>query len=269
MFSASEISNDPMFQQFLIPRGYGRGLATVIPMATGEQIILHCEGAYSPEPFDRRLLAALDEVRPHLARAAFLSSRTAFLATKTAIETLELIGLPAIALDDQCRCVIAISTLEAEIQEWARSGMMRLTLQDLRADNLLREAVRAARQANIVRSIPVTRETGPGVIHVLPVRRSAIDLFGGSAAIAIFVRPKPGRPLSAPLLQSLFDLTPAEIEIADQIISGKTAPEIAVMRGTSPETVKGQSKQIMAKTGCKRQTELMMLLRVLCQPPMA
>lgn len=266
VFTPSEIADQPMFRDFLVPRGYGRGIATVIPMPTGEQVILHCEGRYSDQPFDPVHVAFLDRLRPHLARAALLGARTAFLAARSAIDTLERLGLPAVALRAQGGVVVANALFEAEAPQWARSTQGQLSLIDPKADRLLADALRAVRHAHVVRSIPVSREDGPGVIHVIPIRRSAVDLFGQTAALAIFMRPRRQEPPATPLLQALFDLTPAEAAVAQDLAAGQTPALIAARRQTSVETVRNQVKRILSKTGCTRQAELQTLLAMLGAP---
>jgi DNA-binding CsgD family transcriptional regulator len=62
------------------------------------------------------------------------------------------------------------------------------------------------------------------------------------------------------MLARLFNLTPAEVEIAISIARGKRVPEIATDRGVTNETVRTQSKAAFAKTGTQNQVELTSLL---------
>lgn len=269
VFTADEIEVEPMFRDFLRPRGYGRGIATVIPMLTGEEIILHCEGRFSPEPFDRRILDMLAQLRPHLARASMLAARTAFQAARTAVETLERVGLPSVAVTGDGAIITANSHFEQEAAHWARGSARRLWLIDPNADRLLAEALQTLHHTNVVRSIPVAREAGPGVLHVIPVRRAAADIFGRSTALVIFMRPRAPQLPAPSLLQALFDLTPTEALIAQQTARGMRPAEIAAGRGTSLETVRNQLKQVLAKTGCRRQADLQAMLTLLGGPAAA
>lgn len=65
---------------------------------------------------------------------------------------------------------------------------------------------------------------------------------------------------SGELLQQLFKLTPREMELAQELVSGKRLDVYADERGVSINTAKSQLRAIFAKTETSRQSELMRLL---------
>lgn len=66
-------------------------------------------------------------------------------------------------------------------------------------------------------------------------------------------------PVDSACLKSL-GLTTAEAEVAHAFALGMTAEEIAAERGSTPQTVRYQLKQVYAKTGIKRKGGLILLL---------
>ncbi|MCC6586047.1 MAG: helix-turn-helix transcriptional regulator [Bryobacterales bacterium] len=66
--------------------------------------------------------------------------------------------------------------------------------------------------------------------------------------------------LDAELLTALFDLTPAEMSIAECIAMGETIQEAAHRRGVSLNTAKTHLKRLFSKTGTRRQAELLRAL---------
>ncbi len=62
------------------------------------------------------------------------------------------------------------------------------------------------------------------------------------------------------LVQSLFDLTPAEARVARSLASGKTVDDIASDGGISPNTIRTHVRGVLEKTGCNRQTDVVALL---------
>jgi DNA-binding HTH domain-containing proteins len=62
------------------------------------------------------------------------------------------------------------------------------------------------------------------------------------------------------LLRTLYNLTPAEAALATAFGKGVTLREYAERRAISVETVRFQMKQVLAKTECRRQTDLVRLL---------
>jgi DNA-binding CsgD family transcriptional regulator len=96
------------------------------------------------------------------------------------------------------------------------------------------------------------------VAHVIPIRLSARDIFVPCFAVLVFTPVT--RPQAPPveLVQSLFDLTPAEARVACSLASGKTISTVAT-EGVSPETVRTHVRRVLAKTGCERQVEIVAL----------
>jgi DNA-binding CsgD family transcriptional regulator len=117
------------------------------------------------------------------------------------------------------------------------------------------------------RSIPVRAEPGgavTAVIQVVPVRRQAHDIFGSTSAIVILSELK-AQAADATLVQSLFDLTPAEIAVAQSIASGLTVVQISKATGRAVPTIRNQVRSAMSKTGSTRQAELILLMRQLAR----
>ena len=69
-----------------------------------------------------------------------------------------------------------------------------------------------------------------------------------------------GRAPPVELVQSLFDLTPAEARVARSLAAGKSVDDIAADGGTSANTIRTQVRGVLEKTGCKRQVDIVALL---------
>lgn len=79
----------------------------------------------------------------------------------------------------------------------------------------------------------------------------------------------PDSPVHFPdaVLRALYGLTQAETEIANGLLMGYSAEEIACLRRVSVGTVRQQIKTMMSKTGSSRQSEMIRLFMTLPQPP--
>ena len=228
VFRRNEIEDEPILRDFFRPRGFGWGVATAIPSPSGDMLIVHVERATSQGPADRKVVTALDQLRPHLARSALLAARLDLMRARSAVMALEIVGLPAAILDDFGRVVAVNDLFAALVPEVAQDRFSRMTLTDERADGLLAKAVgQTANGAG--RSIPIrAREKHPPMIlHVVPVRGSAHDIFTHAAAIAVVTPVVKKDVPTAEVVQALYDLTPAESRVARAIGGGKTAVEIA------------------------------------------
>lgn len=144
---------------------------------------------------------------------------------------------------------------------WTTRGGDRLALIDLVADKQLTEALRGGALLSVPLRSGEAREI-VGVLQVTPIRRAANDIFGRSSHIAILSEAKT-QALNGRLVQSLFDLTPAELSIAEAIAVGHTVGQIAAQTGRSARTVRNQLNTALAKTGSSRQADLIILVRQL------
>lgn len=128
------------------------------------------------------------------------------------------------------------------------------------ANALFQEAVSLARRADgPVRSIPMpAREERPAIIvHVLPLTRSAYDIFAGSdVLVAVTEVMRDAQGPSTSLLIGLFDLTPAEARLASALASGKTLQQAAELQGIQATTARAYLGEIFHKTGTRQQSQL-------------
>ena len=262
VFDPIELWEDPLYSEILVPRGYGSGVATSINLPTGDSVVLNIERRAALGPFEAHVVQKLDGLRAHLARSALLSAQLAFERARTAVDTLAALGLAACAVSQKGIVIVANQAFEDERAVWTTGGGERLALFDRRADGMLHGALDAIHAEHGVGSIPVRRldDGRPAVLHIVPIRRAARDLFGRSVAIVVLTTSADTPTQATGLLQALFDLTPTEATIAAGIAAGQTAEQIAHSNGKSADTVRNQLKSVLAKTGCRRQVDLARLL---------
>ena len=263
-YTVEEMGRDPIYTEFLWPSGLGWNTATAIKAPTGDVVVLSLERERARGPVELGVIPQLDALRPHIARSSLLSARLQLERARIASETLELLGLPALVLDVGGRVVAANPRAEA-LGDYLRWGAQnRVSMRDAAADGLLRQAMlRLDKVAGAdVRSFAVRgNEALPGMVaHVVPIRGTARDLFVRCAAILVLTPVSAPQAPPADLVQSLFDLTPAEARVARGLASGDTVDDIATKGGVSTNTVRTQVRGILDKTGCRRQTEVVALL---------
>ena len=132
---------------------------------------------------------------------------------QAASQALAAIGLAAVVFAEGGRVLAANSLAEdlTDVMHW-RAGD-RVALRDKLSDRQLRVALGAGESPDgPVRSFPVRGDEAraPMVGHVLPVRLSARDIFSRSVAVLVLTPLAAPKALPVELVQSLFDLTPAE-----------------------------------------------------------
>ncbi len=264
IYTDEEKRADPFYANFLYPRGLGNAAGILVPLPTGDRFAIsvereHARGHVEPDRID-----ALDALRPHFARSAMMATRLQLERARTISETLAAIGLAALVIDDRGGVLAANRLVEAMtgLIQWRARG--RIALADRAASALLEDAIAAIDHdhSSGVRSFPV-RDPESGVrqvAHLIPVRRSARDVFVSSAAVLILT--PVAMPGAAPveLVRSLFDFTPAEARVARQLAGGRTVDDIARDGGVSTNTVRAQVRGVLEKTGCGRQADVVALL---------
>lgn len=227
----------------------------------------------SAGPIGETELAVLRLFSPHFRRALSISRLLDHQAIRLqAFEhTLDGLASAVLLVDAGLRLVFANRAgldLEAAGEVMSlRNGVV--SLADRRAEQQIRKALGLLGKGEAAldhrgMAVPArSAEDDPLVIHMLPLlgsglRRSLMP----EAVAALFVAPGPGMP-SPPIeaLATLYDLTPAEARIAELLSQGLPQTEIAATLGVAPSTVKTHLLQVFAKTGCKRQVEVAMLVR--------
>jgi DNA-binding CsgD family transcriptional regulator len=239
-------------------------VGTVIPIPTGENVIFVLTRRTERGPVERAFVQKLDGLRPHLARSAFLSARLQLERARIASETLAVMGLPALVLNGQGKVLAANHLIEAMTSYLRWRAHDRVSLKDRGADNLLRDAIATINldDAARVRSFPV-RDAGADammIAHVVPIRLSARDIFVRCAAVLVLTPVTLPQAPPVELVQSLFDLTPAEARVARGLAAGKTVEDIASDGGVSPHTIRTHVRGVLEKTGRNRQVEIVALL---------
>ena len=264
LFTLDELDQEPFYRDYLRPLGMGWGVGMVLPIPTGENVLFHLSRRAERGPVERSFVQQLDDLRPHIARSVLISARLQLEWARIASETLAIIGLPALVLNEQGKVLAANHLVEAMTDYVQWRAFDRVSLKDRAADQLLRDAIATLDVAGgaSVRSFPI-RETGAEammVAHVVPIRLSARDIFIRCAAALVLTPVTLPQAPPVELVQSLFDLTPAEARVARSLASGKTVEDIATDGGISPNTIRTHVRGVLEKTGCNRQVDIVALL---------
>lgn len=266
-YDPGEMETDPLHTQFFWPNGFGSSAGTIATLPHGDMLCFSIEKTIEAGPVSRTALARLDRLRPHLLRAAMMTARLGLERIRTAVDTLAQLGFASAAVDGGGRVLVANAAFEIESLPWTTRANDRIALVDQVADRLLRDAMAAIGSTGGVRSIPLRNAemTVRHVLHLLPVRRTARDIFTRASAILV-ITSAIDRSGSPALLQALFDLTPAEAALARRIGSGQSLDDMAAEQGRSVVTLRNQLKSVLDKTACKRQADLAALLARLVPP---
>jgi len=202
----------------------------------------------------------LERLAPHVrrtiqARQRLARARDLVQATGHAVNALP-IGF--LLLDDRGR-VVVINTAAQEIARGhsisIRHGVLRL------ADRASHETLEQGMSARRPVILPIARAGRRDLqLAAVPVDRVGAD--GGTSGGTAIVLSDPERPLvvSREPLEKLYGLTPAQATLAALLAQGHTPEDCARMLGRTLGTIRDRLKQILARTGTRRQAELVSLL---------
>lgn len=246
-----ELARIPLYAEFLIPRGLDAGAATLISGIDDDQILVSIE-AFSDHDAARAALPVLDQLRPHLARAAMLSARLRQSQTQSSVAALELAGITAAMLGESGRVRAANDRFETFAGNYRGPKGGHNIVLDRRITALL-DRIRAGEGGG---SVPIAASGDTAIAHLLPVRGAARDIFAGCIALLIITEPGAVPRPDQALIRLLYDLTPAEARVAAAIAEGLGVAGVATREGIAIGTVRAHLKAIYAKTGTHGQTGL-------------
>lgn len=272
LFSRERIDQDPFYADFLRPRGYGWVAGHFIGIPGDRTLCFSVEKRFADGPLTPAEVSVLEAVRPHLDRAAVLAAESAFRMRRMVTLTLAAIGVPAAILSNRGGILDANEFFAGTAASWVGSdGPGRFRLAGQTSDRLFDEALQRLSGGHDLRvasfAVQGDESHQRAVVHLIPIRREARDIFTGAAALLV-VNVAGGVELPpVDVLQMLLDLTPAEALIARSVARGATLREIADASDRSYETVRTQLKSILVKSGLRDQRDLVALVRAFGMPP--
>lgn len=263
-WTSDQLAANEIYRDFFRPNGLGWSANTGLAMPTKDNIVFTVERDYARGPIEKDKVDALNELRPHLARAALISARLSLKSVQGASNTLTALGLPALVLGED-GLVLEANALMQDLSDhihWRAHD--RIALNDKTANAQLWAALpkleHSARMNVHSFVMRAQADRAALVAHLVPIKRTANDIFGRSYALLVATPVTAGRAPPVELLRSLFDLTPSEARVARGLATGESLDDIAQSGGVSRNTVRAQLQKVMDKIGCTRQAEVTALL---------
>ncbi|NJC41609.1 DNA-binding CsgD family transcriptional regulator [Brevundimonas alba] len=263
-WTEDQLRTDPIYRDFFRPRGLGWSAGTGLQIPTGDSIVFSIERDFDRGPVEPEHVRRLNELRPHLARSALVTSRLGLQRAQGASEALTALNLPALLLDETGLVIEANALMQALPESVKFGANNRLVLGDKAANTMLAAAIAGLSTSHEAAtcSFPLRDDLGKPqmVLHLIPVRRSANDIFGRSYALLLATPVAAGRAPPIEVMRSLFDFTPSEARVAQALATGRTVEEIAAHGGVAVTTIRSQVRRVLEKTGSTRQAEVVALL---------
>ena len=264
-----EYRRSKIYHEVSGPSGHEDCLATALAL---EGRRLGFVSLYGRELFERSELEQFERLALQLRRAVSLQAKVARRAA--ALGSLESVDAPAVICGPTGRIEAANLAGERLLADadglYSSRGHVcaREPEEDRRLQCVVAQAAEAARGLGTEgggmlsvrregrRALGVLAAPAPGRGAVLPL----VELASGPAVLLVMSDPESRPALSTKGLMRVFDLTPAEANLAREIARGASVTEYARLQGLSVETVRTRMKDVLQKTGVHRQVDLVRLL---------
>ena len=246
----------------------GVSLGAIIQTRDGH-VGLGLHRALTDAAYTEEARAALDGALPHLRRLAEARSLLAASDARTRDAQAVLHGqaLPVLLTDHAGRIVFANAGAEALLAQGdglvSRLGALRAV--GPLAGRLEAALAKAAAPAPRADAILLPRPSGRGALRIVVTPHRAVGALPGRALVMI-EDPSVGNGDAGERLRLLFGLSPAEVDLAIRLSEGQTLADIAEARQVLASTVRTQMNTLMAKTGARRQSDLVALVNRLPRP---
>jgi DNA-binding CsgD family transcriptional regulator len=271
-FTPEELETAPIYRDLFRPNGFGWCAGTAIHSPTSDSVVFSIERKFHKGPVEAAAVAELDRLRPHLARAAVLSARAGEERARSQVVALETVGLPAVVLSSAGRAVAANALFDryASVIRIGARDALSFAERESQVAFLASPSLRGAEKSvGAAKSLPLraTPTSPAAVAHLFPLQGVGRDVFS-DASYLLYLTPLSERAaLPAPILQALYDLTPAEARVTAMIAAGDPVDDIASRLGVQANTVRMQLKSVFLKTGARRQADLCDLASTLAHHP--
>jgi DNA-binding CsgD family transcriptional regulator len=266
----AELVRSEFYQDFLRPQGYFHILGAV-PLKDEEAMaVLRVLRPPDAAPFAAAETRLLGLLVPHVERALRVHRQmaSARASARAAFDALDRFPTGVVVLDARGRVLAANRKAESLLA--AGDGLTQdgrgLAVRSPAAQaELARLLAHAARRQPVPHGGTMTVPRGAGraplELLVTPARGGADPALGERAAVLVFVADREHAVEATPaVVARLLRITPAEARLALAVANGSTLDEAALEFGISPHTARTQVKQAMAKTGSRRQSDLVRLV---------
>lgn len=278
MCSDEELLRSEYYNDFLRPLGVRYSIRAVLTNDPEPLSYLSAARPHKARPFGEVQKRKLAVLVPHLTRAVRIQERLETVQSRRRVASgaLDRISLGVFFLDARGR-VVEMNAAAKKIVD-IKDGLMldrgTLVAIEARAEVQLQRLIFGAAAAESGRvlelggAFSLPRGNGQHPLSAMVAPTGATGLFPGSrtASVVVLVE-EPVRRQTAPFdaFTGSYALSPAEASLTARLVGGMSVRQAAIAAGIQPSTARSHLKKIFAKTGARRQSDL--VRRVLTYDP--
>ena len=271
--SEAEVAKDPFYQEFLIPMGsrYASGVKLVDDAEMG--LVFSCLGVNGSPPLDETALEWMRPLAGHFQQALAIYSHLGNLRMQSSLgqKIMDALPQPVVLLDAGGRMHYANAAGHQALANrryiFDRAGQLacrraedEMALHMALASLALSTPGVAGEERAFVRltSNGVANPSAPIGVCLSPLRPpDVMGAFGAvPMALLMFYDSTQVANQTPEFFAEVFNLSPAEAQVAVQLTAGLSLKEIAKTRKVALTTVQSQLKSLKEKTAISRQPDL-------------
>ncbi|MEM7024487.1 MAG: helix-turn-helix transcriptional regulator [Pseudomonadota bacterium] len=266
------IERHPFYQDFLATYDLRYTAGSRFPAEDGEFGIINVFRNQAQGPHERAETELMQALVPHLTKACAIDQRLAKarLAERRLREALDRVPEAIFLVEPDGRIVDANHAADLLVRkgDGLSSAQARLSAAHAVARKRLADVIAGAARRELDvsgRALPIPRESGrPLQLLIAPLPQAASRTFpvqSPKPIVMVLVSDPDAapRPL-AERLALLWHLTPAESRLAAALAGGASLKDYAEQHGLTENTVRWTSKSLLAKTDCRRQSQMVRFL---------
>jgi DNA-binding CsgD family transcriptional regulator len=273
LYPDRDLPQTEWYNDWLRPQGYRYAIGGLVLREANLAVKFTCLRTEKLGEYGPKELWFYAQLLPHLRRACAIYRRLA--TTQAALDgtriTLDLLPM-GVWLFDSAGAVLIANRASKELATrqnglWLGSDG-RARASDAVQEKALRRLISGATLTGLAQgsepggAIAIDRRDGSSPLHVLVSPLAVNSYVSRVAACAVAFISDPSATSKTPeyLFQQLYGLTKAEARLASHLLMGKDVKGYAAEQQLSAVTVRSHLSQVLAKTGAKRQAELMRLV---------
>ena len=272
--SERDLSRNSVYADWLLPLGFKYTTATRVRQEGSAQDIFSFIRATDGQPFGATEKQFLNQLMPHIMRAAKLRARMQQLSRQATLglAALDTLHQGMLIVDAQCRIQYSNAAAPRLMQE---SGSMHVVQGAIRCSNaslqarlktLAENACARPGRAGAFDSARGNKSGHRLVVSVLPLKEGhgLTSIWQRPLALMVLTQPGLVASMNHHLVAEMLGLSPSEARLLLLLLaSGKSVKDFAEIEECSWHTARTHLRNLMKKTGCHRQVELVQLLQAL------
>lgn len=273
MVDRKKFSQSFAYNEFLAPTECEETLAIIAAQHGPLRVITSINRSERVGRYSAEECRFMDALKPHLQRAAYISTQLSSLsqAQQLSCELMDQLPFGVVAVGHDGK-VLEINKRAHQLlhgidELLIQSGQ--LLIRDKAANTALQQAIASSitlhtsnHRQNVCIAVP--RNDGKHrplqvLVNPLTQHQSAFALRAGAALVFLFGEDHAPQ-LNQRVLSELYGLTRAETQLAVQLAQGHTLDQIATLNCISMNTVRTHMKHLFTKTECTTQAQLVRTL---------